>query len=228
MPSYKLVYFDARGVVEVIRYMFAVAKVEYEDARFPFKFGTPGDFSTIQRPEFDQAKADGTLDPTMQKVPMLLVDGAAIPQSKTIERFLAKEFGMMGTSSVESAQIDAIVEHVRDMKDAYQAVRRKPDAEKEEAMKKYFEEQLPGDCAKLEKSLAKAGGPFLFGEKMSLADLTLFQFLYAPKGFFDEGYKADSAKAAIKPCPRVFAAVEAVAANAEVQAWIKNRPDTMM
>ena len=63
--------------------------------RLSFKFGTPGDFSTIQRPEFDAMKAEGKLDKSLGKVPLLEVDGQQIGQSKAIERFLAKEFGMM-------------------------------------------------------------------------------------------------------------------------------------
>lgn len=227
-PKYKLLYFDARGVMEVGRFMFAVAKVDYEEERFPFSFGTPGDMSTIQRPEFDKAKAEGRLDPAMGKVPILYVNDVPIPQSKAIERFLAKKFRMLGKSPVDAAQIDAICEHVRDIKDSYQAVKRTPDAEKEAAIKKFFDEGLPEHCAKLEKSLPTAGGPFLFGNKISLADLTVFQFLFAPKGFFDEGTKADAAKAAIKSCPRLSAACEAVAANSEVQAWVAKRADTMM
>ena len=31
--------------------MLAMAKVPYEDKRFSFSFGVPGDFSTIKRPE---------------------------------------------------------------------------------------------------------------------------------------------------------------------------------
>ena len=36
------------------------------------------------------------------------VDGAKIGQSKAIERFLAKELGMMGSNSVEVLHIDSI------------------------------------------------------------------------------------------------------------------------
>lgn len=224
--KYKLQYFAGRGVAEVIRMLFAVAKVDYEDARFSLTFGTPGDFSTIQRPEFDKAKAEGILDPSMGKVPLLFVDGGVpIPQSKAIERYLAKEFGLMGTSSIEGAQIDAVCEHIRDIKDAYQGVRRTPADTKEAAMKKFFDESLPENCAKLEKSLPKKGGPFLFGEKISLADISVFNFLWGPKGFFDN---VDAAKAAVKPCPRLLAACEATAANAGMQAWLANRPDTFL
>ena len=40
--------------------MLAVTKTLYEDFRYGFTFGTPGDFSTVQRPEFDAAKAAGS------------------------------------------------------------------------------------------------------------------------------------------------------------------------
>ena len=35
MPAYKLYYFPARGLAEMIRYVFAQAAVEYEDVRVP-------------------------------------------------------------------------------------------------------------------------------------------------------------------------------------------------
>ena len=57
MKSYKLVYFDARGVAETCRLLFAAAKQPYEDVRLSLTFGKPGDFSTVSRPEFDEMKA---------------------------------------------------------------------------------------------------------------------------------------------------------------------------
>eukprot|EP00913_Durusdinium_trenchii_P015142 g14203.t1 len=80
--SYKLTYFDIRGLAENSR--------------------------TIKRPEFDAMKAAGQLDSSLGKVPLLEVDGAKIGQSKAIERFLAKELGMMGSNSVEVPHIDSI------------------------------------------------------------------------------------------------------------------------
>ncbi len=96
----KLSYFDARGVAETTRYMLAVTKTPYEDFRYGFTFGTPGDFSTVQRPEFDAAKAAGKLDANLGRLPLLEVDGTVIGQSKTIERFVAKRVGMMGWNTV--------------------------------------------------------------------------------------------------------------------------------
>eukprot|EP00438_Fugacium_kawagutii_P029069 Skav206013 [mRNA] locus=scaffold1644:115296:123244:+ [translate_table: standard] len=116
MPTYKLTYFDIRGLAENARIIFAAAKQPYEDVRLSLNFGVPGDFSTIQRPEFDDMKAKGLLDASLGKVPLLEVDGAQIGQSKAIERFLASSLGMMGSSPVEAGQIDQLGETVRDIK----------------------------------------------------------------------------------------------------------------
>ena len=122
----KLSYFDARGVAETTRYMLAVTKTPYEDFRYGFTFGTPGDFSTVQRPEFDAAKAAGKLDANLGRLPLLEIDGQVFGQSKTIERFVAKRVGMMGANAVEEAQIDCVCEHLRDCKDKYMRVGPRP------------------------------------------------------------------------------------------------------
>jgi len=225
MPTYKLTYFHARGVAETIRFVFAAAKQDYEDFRFPISFGTPGDFSTIIRKEFDDAKANGDLKASMGLVPLLEVDGVKIGQSKAIERFLATRFGFMGSSDVEAAQIDALCEAIRDAKDAYQKKRGIQDeAEKKAAMEKYFADDLPELVAKAEASLPAGSGPFLVGAKVSLADLSWFMWLASPKGFYDN---TEGAKAAFQACPRIKAAMEAVEAMPEIQGWIAKRPDTM-
>lgn len=225
MPTYKLTYFDVRGLVETSRFMLAVAKQPYEEVRFPLDFGVPGDFSTIQRPEFDAAKAAGELDAALGKVPILEVDGVKIGQSKAIERFLARELGFMGGSAVEAAQVDQLAETVRDIKDAYQKVRGlKDEDEKKAAMEKWFAEDLPNWAKLAEKSLPAGPGPFLVGSKMSLADLTWYMLLLSPKGFFDN---AEAAKASFQDCPRVKAALEATDANAELKEYIAKRKDTM-
>lgn len=47
-------------------------------------------------------------------MPILYIDGQPkVGQSKAIERFLAKQFGLFGANDVEGAQIDMIGEHVR-------------------------------------------------------------------------------------------------------------------
>lgn len=222
--SYKLTYFDIRGLAENSRLILAAAGQSYEDVRLSFSFGTPGDFSTIKRPEFDAMKAAGQLDSSLGKVPLLEVDGAKIGQSKAIERFLAKELGMMGSNSVEAAQVDQLGETVRDIKDAYQKVRGLQDEEAKKAgMDKWFAEDLPNWCALAEKSLPPGPGPFLVGGKVSLADILFYTLLLAPGCFFDN---AEGAKAAFQNCPKLKAALEATDALPQLKEYISKRKET--
>ncbi len=48
-------------------------------------------------------------------VPVLEYDGTKLSQSKTIARFLAKEFGIAGKTNLEQAQADMIVDCVVDV-----------------------------------------------------------------------------------------------------------------
>mmetsp|Transcript_40574 Transcript_40574/g.108270 ORF Transcript_40574/g.108270 Transcript_40574/m.108270 type:complete len:243 (+) Transcript_40574:95-823(+) len=225
MPTYRLTYFDARGVGEIARCLFVLAKMPYEDRRFPMSFGTPGDFSTIKRPEFDVAKAGGELDASLGKVPMLEVGGKKIGQSKAIERFLARELGFVGASNVEAAQIEQLCETVIDFKAAYTKAKDVKDPEaKEKAVKKWFDEDLPANMTLAEASLPAGKGPFLVGSKVSLADVVWYVFLAAPKGFVDN---TEGARAAFQKTPRMKAAMEAVEKIPELQEWFKVRKDTM-
>jgi glutathione S-transferase len=98
--SLKLSYFNARGVIEPTRIMLAIAKVPYEDFRFPV------DFATFSKPEFDAAKASGAFAINMDRVPLLEINGVAISQSKSIDRYIARRYGFAGTTDLEAAQID--------------------------------------------------------------------------------------------------------------------------
>ena len=124
----KLCYFNGRGLAETSRLLFAINSEEYEDFRYPLEVI---DFSKHEmvKEEFDKDKADGKLVHSLNKLPYLEVDGVIIPQSKTIERFLARRFNMMGETDVQGAQIDSICECVRDFKDLYQKVRSLPEDE---------------------------------------------------------------------------------------------------
>lgn len=224
MPTFKLCYFDIRGLAETARIQFAIAKAPYEDIRYSLTFGTPGDFSTIQRPEFDAAKAAGELDVSLGKVPYLEVDGVRFGQSKAIERYLAKQFGQLGANDVEAAQIDQLTESIRDFKDAYNKAKNTTgDEEKKAALEKWWKEGLPGLLALAEKSLPASAGSWLVGSKVSYADISFYRFLLEDGGFFDD---KESAKAAFQSCPRIKAAVEAVHEIPELKTYLAGRKVT--
>lgn len=119
-PKLKLVYFDAKGAAELSRVILKVAGIDFEDFRYSIKVKEGGGFET---PEFTIAKTDGSLATNMDRAPLLIVDGTPIGQSRAIERYVAKIGNMMGSSDVEAAQIDCIVENVKDIKEKWGKIR---------------------------------------------------------------------------------------------------------
>ena len=234
LPQLKLLYFDVRGLAETTRYMLAWAKVEYEDSRYPMSMGTPGDYSTISHPEFDAAQAAGDFAAGMGKVPVLevscphtaagstrLCPNAAgglrvvrLGQSKVIERYVARLVGLAGGTDAEQAQVEAVAEHVRDLKQAYQKVRQGTDAEKDA----WFATTLGEHSAKLEAAL-----PFcVASDTFTQAHFAIYTFYTQ---FFD---RADEAQATLQTCPQLTRICNLVRAHPEVAAWEARRPVTAM
>jgi len=213
-PTYKLKYFDARGVIENVRIMFAIAKQEYEDFRYPV------DFTTWAKPEFDADKAAGTLAVNMDRAPVLFYNGTAIGQSKTIERFVANKCGFAGSSDVEGALIDMLCEHIADIKKNYSDCKvGLKDEALNEAKTKWVTEKMPEWMGKLEKCLSGTGG-YAVGNKMSLADIVIYSFV---SEFLDD---KDLAIASVANCPKLKASVAAVTEAGKE--WFAIRPDTKM
>jgi prostaglandin-H2 D-isomerase / glutathione transferase len=212
MPM-KLTYFNVRGLAETSRFLLALGGEEYEDFRYPL------DVIDMKKDEFDKDKADGKLVTSLNKVPFLEVDGVTIPQSKSMERFLARRYNMMGSSDVEAAQIDAICESVRDFKDMYQKVRSLPEQERPDGMNEWFTKTLVERLTLLENQLVGENG-FSVGSSMSLSDVVLFTFI---KEFFDN---KEASMNATLTSPKIRAVVERVSNNEKVLSWIESRPKT--
>ncbi|GMS95289.1 hypothetical protein PENTCL1PPCAC_17464 [Pristionchus entomophagus] len=77
MPTYKLIYWDLRALVEVSRQLFALSETPFEDIRITK----------------DQWENEYKKDSPFGKIPMLVVDGKKLPQSHAIARYLARKFG---------------------------------------------------------------------------------------------------------------------------------------
>jgi len=216
MASYQLKYFNLRGLAENTRILFAIAKADFEDFRYPIDFST----SPPTRDEFNADSKSGVLTINMERVPVLTYNGTVqIGQSKTIERFVAKKFGLMGSNDVEEALIDMISEHVRDIKQKYYDARAgKKDAELAAAKEAFVNTEYPQWTAKLEKTLSGTNG-FAVGGKVSLADVVIYNLV---TDTFED--KAAAARAVDK-CPRLQASSDKVAEAAKD--WIANRPVTI-
>ena len=219
--TYKLNYFNARGLVENIRYLFALSHTEYTDFRYPLTVIDMSQF-LMEKPEFDRDRDEGKLLKSLNKLPFLQVDGNngthIICQSKSIERYLATEFGFMGEDNLEKAQIDSICECVRDLKEMYKSLKR--DINKDEKIKEWFSITLPEKLGLLENILGDNFG-FSVGNKTSLADITLYTFIYE---FFDN---KQSAFNACLNNTKILRIVEKINILPEIIDWRETRPDTM-
>ena len=214
----KLCYFNGRGLAETSRLLFAIQGEDYEDFRYPLEVI---DFSKHEmvKEEFDKDKADGKLVNSLNKLPYLEIDGEIIPQSKTIERFLARRYNLMGENNLHYGKIDSICECVRDFKDMYQKVRGLPEDEKEEGMKKWFTVTLVERLELLENLLGENG--FSVGEKLSLSDIVLYTFITQ---FFDN---STASYDATSTTPRLRKIIDTVGSHENVIAWLNNRPKTV-
>ena len=211
----KLVYFNGRGLAEISRILLAIGGEEYEDFRYPLKII---DWSKhqMEKAEFDKDKADGKLTGSLNKLPYLEVDGTIIPQSKSIERVLAKKYNLMGTSDIEALRIDSLCECVRDFKDAYQSVRKAEN--KVEATNQWFTKTLVEKLSLLENLVD--GNGFTVGETLSLSDVVLYAFITQ---FFDNKEASMNATLA---SPKIRSVIENVSTVPQLVSWIEKRPKT--
>jgi len=163
-PTYKLTYFNGRGLAEIIRLVLTAADVPFEDIRITHE---------------DHANLKPTLP--FGQIPILEIDSkVTLCQSHAIARYLARKYNLAGKTELEQAQADMIVDCIDDVtKPILNFLFQVTDAEKkEELKKKYLEEQLPEYLTKLEAMLAsnKSGEGYFVGEGLTWADLYLIRF----------------------------------------------------
>mgnify|MGYP001193309428 CR=1 FL=1 len=215
--KYKLTYFNIKGLAETTRLIFAIAGEEYEDFRYELEVINMAKYE-FKKDQFDNDKECGKLKLSLNKLPFLTINDKVLCQSKAIERYLAREFNLMGISNIESAMIDSLCECIRDFKDAYQIVRKAEN--KEEAMNHWFTESLKEKMEMFENLLGNNTG-FSVGNQLSLSDIIIYSFI---KEFFDDKLSALSACA---NCPKVNSILNNVSNNDNLKKWLDNRPITV-
>eukprot|EP00536_Pseudo-nitzschia_multiseries_P008956 jgi/Psemu1/319516/estExt_fgenesh1_pm.C_2380008 len=220
-----LKYFDLKGAAETCRVLLAIGGEDYDDARYKF------DPATFKSPTFTAAKESGELKANLNRAPVLVTsEGTTIGQSKAIERYLAKRFGLMGNIPEEEAVIDCIAEHCRDVKDAAarkgfsKFSRDKTEDEKTKARAEWFEEDLPTMLGKIDdyvKSISTEEG-FAIGSSLSYADVAIWALLRdcSPSD-------AEDTSTAATDCETLNCIANAVAGHPAVSKWVKTRPESM-
>jgi len=208
MSNYKLIYFDGRGLAEISRILLAYSGTQYEDYRFKHVVDANGN---QDRTEFVNLK------PTLPfgQVPVLVIEGGEmIPQSRVIERFIARKAGLLGTNDLEATRLEAISESLRDLRDAFMKVR-----EIEDKKAEFISSTLPQSLAALTKYVAKSGTPgFSIGNRLSYTDFQIYYTIWS----FNE-YKLTTLETYSEALQAIY---RSVAENANVKSYVEQRKQT--
>mmetsp|Transcript_30404 Transcript_30404/g.41639 ORF Transcript_30404/g.41639 Transcript_30404/m.41639 type:complete len:236 (+) Transcript_30404:54-761(+) len=230
-----LKYWNGRGLMEVPRKLLAIAGKfpgDYEDGRY----SSP--------PE--------NLTANLGRMPLLSVGDQSVGQSAAINFYLATELGLMGSSTIEAAQILSISEHLKEMMTAFRTLVPYGQEPTEEALEKWFSSGAtdrtgPADGAarstrylmwwmgRIEETLGSSG--FAVGTKLSLADVLIYETFSEVLKDEEAGslpqYRRESfcskakTDALLAKYPKLQASSAAVAANANLQKWLSIRGPQM-
>jgi len=204
MSNYKLVYFDGRGLAEPSRILLAYSGIPFEDQRLKAVVDANGKHD---RSEFLALK------PTLPfgQVPVLHADGEVIPQSRVIERFLARKAGLLGSNDLETTRLEAISECVRDIRDGFMKVK-----EIEDKKAEYISTELPQAIGFLTKYVSKTGSPgFSIGNRLSYPDFQIYYLIWVLNDM-----KVTTMETFGETLHAIY---NSVAENANVKKYVENR-----
>lgn len=198
MATVTLTYFDfpaSRG--EECRLALAIAGVPFTDER-------------LKGPEWQARKPAAPFG----ALPMLTLEGRPpLAQSNAILCYLGREHGLLPSDSFEAARHHAVMDAVEDLRQRMGPMQRlKDEVEKKRQREEAAHGYLPQWAAQIEKQIA---GPFLGGEKLSVADLKLFVVL----GPYLKGSIDHVPATVFDGAPKLLGVHRAVQAHPAVVAW---------
>uniref|UniRef100_A0A146M6R5 glutathione transferase n=3 Tax=Lygus hesperus TaxID=30085 RepID=A0A146M6R5_LYGHE len=201
MPTYKLTYFDLKGLGESIRMILSYMGEEFEDHRIAIQ-DWPATKNTIK----------------FGKVPVLDVDGKRMYQAQAILRFLAKKAKLAGDNDLEAYEIDSIVGTVTDFISAYAPIWGITDPkEKEEFIAKLKKESIPYYMKEYNEIAGKNNG-YLANGKLSWADLFFHGFI--------ETFEGLTNTEVVNQYPNLKQGRDKVHSTPGIKEWIDKRPQT--
>jgi len=207
--TYKLSYFDIRGLAELNRLVLTASGAKWEDDRIPFTKKEDGSFDRGDWESVRKAKTP------YGSVPVLTFNGVQIAQSAAIMRFIAKREGLAGGNEIESALIDGAFEHILDIRKGF--FTNKADAAK---LADFWNKGFGDQVASLNKNVT--GNPWFAGSKISYADIAIYYTLYV---LGTENKEA--VEKALAANPKVAAISDAVQKDAKIAAYLAARKVTI-
>jgi len=231
MSSIHLKYWPGRGLMEVPRVCLAIA------GKFPGADYTDGRYG---------APPEG-LETNLGRMPCLETPAGSVGQSAAINFYVASECGLMGSNTLEAAQIIGICEHVKEMVTTWRTLcpyGQEPDMAQ---LGKWFSDGAtdvsgPADgtnrasrylkwfSGRIEATL---GAGFAVGGKLSLADVMLYNQYAEVLTVAERGdsaawkcepfYSAEKTSKLLESYPKIAACCASVSMNANVQKWLSTR-----
>lgn len=161
MPDIALIYFDfdgSRG--EAARLAMHIAGIPFEDRRIARK-----DWSALR---------DGT---PYQSLPVLEVDGKAIAQSNTINRYVGKLAGLYPRDDWQAALVDEIMDAIEDISTKIGNTFTLEGEAKKSAREALAAGPIPHFLGQIESRLEAGGGEWFVEKRLTVADLKCFLFV---------------------------------------------------
>ncbi|XP_068579767.1 glutathione S-transferase A4-like [Cebidichthys violaceus] len=152
-----LTYFNGRGKMESIRWLLAVAEVEFDEVYL------------TTREQYEKLLSDGDL--MFQQVPLVEIDGMKLIQSKAILNYIAEKYNLHGKDLKSRVMINMYSEGLMDLMEMIMMLAFTADlnAQLDTIQTKAKKRYLPV----FEKALS--GSIYLVGGKMSCADVQLLE-----------------------------------------------------
>jgi len=205
--SYKLYYYDGRGLAEPIRWVLSYGGIEFEDIRAPIT-GIPSPLPVEIKEKC-----------TWGQVPLIEFDGKKLAQSLAITRYFARKFNLVGADDFEAAQCDEYVDTCREFLTAWVPIVMEKDPEKAKEkvveVKKTVQEKY---LVKLNKIVEKNGGQFLVGKKLTWADMYLAHVINNVELLHDINFRDEY--------PALKTHSQNVLNTPQIKKWIEKRPKT--
>lgn len=196
-PKIKLTYFDTFGRAGPIRLALAVGGIEFEDVR-------------LSQEEFIAKKTAGAY--TFGSLPVMEIDGEMLAESAALLRYAGKLANLYPKDAKAAAKVDMVIDGLENlvvplMKDSTP-----------EGRDKFVKEALPRYIKPVNDIIEKSkGGPFVLGEEMSIADLTITSFV----GYLTTGMLDNVPKDCLNHYSHILACAKAVSDNEKISAWNK-------
>jgi glutathione S-transferase len=196
----KLYYFSGKGRGEVTRLMLAESKTPFEDMRIK------GEDWMKHKPEMP-----------FGQMPVLEIDGWKLAESGAIERYVARKTNLYGSTIMEQAAIDMVVEGCNDCSATWGQIHFSKAADAKEKMATYLKDEAPRWAGLLNGILKKndSGKGFMVGKTLTYADIAVYRHFS-----FLNGLNPD----VLKNAPELSALCDRVAARPNIAEYVKNRP----